>query len=251
MIDLNFLVKTQPILSLCVVAILLELTLRSPFAALVRPFRKLTVLTHEYGHLAGCVLTGGKVRQLVISEDLHGNEGTAFCSGGLLLFYVNTGYLGAVAFGCFLLATSSVPSPRTLLIGSFALMTLMVAGPMLRSLLVKNMRLRAFTSLLWLLLLVFCAALAMPLIANQASARVTIFALGAVHTSLSVRAIFTLISLCAERHKGNDAAVMGRLTRTPAMLWALLWLIMSLAMILITLDPNIRAQLLHKISVLF
>ncbi len=67
---------------------------------LVYPFAIISTIFHEFGHAATCVLTGGRVKQIIIAVDESGE--TRF-TGGLQCLVLPAGYIGSTAIGVSLL----------------------------------------------------------------------------------------------------------------------------------------------------
>src|SRR5438046_8760339 len=75
-----------------------------PYAEILSyPFRIFVTFIHEGGHAIAALLTGNSVESLSVA--MNGSGETYSTRGGLISQMVvsSAGYLGAMAFGCFLL----------------------------------------------------------------------------------------------------------------------------------------------------
>lgn len=64
------------------------------------PFAIISTVFHEFGHALMCVLTGGRVRHIVISMD---ESGLTRFSGGWSCFILPAGYIGSTLIGAIML----------------------------------------------------------------------------------------------------------------------------------------------------
>lgn len=199
-----------------------------PFADfLAYPFRLFVTFIHEGGHAVAALLTGADVRGLRVAPNGGGLVYTA--GGGPLsaLFVASAGYLGAMAYGVFLLAlVRRAAAARAVLAGSAAfvlLLALIYGFP------------NPFTLVAGGLL-----ALGLGAAARYLSARWASFLVGFLAVQCVVNAIFdlrTLLTLSSPLASGahTDAANMAAATGLPAFLWAMLWTVLSLAMLAVAL----------------
>jgi hypothetical protein len=195
-----------------------------PFLDLLAyPFRLFVTFIHESGHALATLITGNRVHSLSIAPN---GSGVVYHSGGNWLtsmFISSAGYLGAMGYGTLLLVLirRSV-SPRVILYGS--------AIPILALTLMFGYS-SAFT-------VIAGVALAAALIAVGRFARPAIagFLVALLAVQCIVNAFFdlrTVLSLSARFGGGahTDATNMAAITHIPAIVWALIWMAISVAML--------------------
>jgi len=110
------------------VSLIVSLTPWAPF--ILYPFKLFTTWVHECGHAVITVIVGGRVTSISIRPDTSGLTQSLLpvgrVAGGLV---ASSGYLGASAVGCLLMAATRVEkSARIILlsIGAFMLFTLVL-----------------------------------------------------------------------------------------------------------------------------
>ncbi|HEX6288823.1 MAG TPA: M50 family metallopeptidase [Herpetosiphonaceae bacterium] len=186
------------------------------------PFQVYGTFVHELSHGIAAILTGGAFRRFVVNPDL---SGTALSAGGIGWIVVSAGYIGSAIFGGILtlLSASAVSARRVLVwlgltLGVMSLLFVrnlfgLVAGVALAALLVVAGRRLRETWADGLLLLL------------------------AVQMMLSaLDSVVDLVQISALRGATRtDAQIMAQMTGIPAIAWAGLWSLLSLAILVGTL----------------
>lgn len=223
---------TQPaVLLLTGFALLSVLLWRLPFIGLLfYPFRLFNTFVHELSHGVAAVATGGEFLRFVIHPN---GGGKAQVRGGSTFVMASAGYLGAALFGAavlFLVASALADRTLLVLLGcSVCILTLVfvrnvfgfVAGLLLACMLVAAgfyLRERYVTALLMLL---------------------------AIQTSLSALDSLVVLMRVSLHPRGaelqSDAQILAQDTGIPAIIWALLWCLISIAMIVVAVTLAYRA----------
>jgi general stress protein CsbA len=188
---------------------------RVPVLGLVSyPFRLFGTFVHEICHGLAAVLTGGEFRRFEINPDL---SGVAFSAGGIRWVISSAGYVGSALFGGALMVLSArgLP-PREVLMGLgivFGLLCLLFVrnlygiftGIVISAVLIAAGRYLSVEWAGWLLIF-----LAVQLILDALN---SIFDLLLISTTM--------------RGVTTDAQIMASATGIPALVWALLWAILS------------------------
>lgn len=193
------------------------------------PFRLLMTIVHELGHGLAAVLTGGEFIRFVVYPN---GAGLAFTQGGWRFVVIPAGYLGVALFGAglILLGRSFKWSRMALaLIGGlmiyFALrygVPTLFAGEMLAG------ALTIFSGVVFGALILLAAFKAPP--------GGIVFLLHLLAFQAALTAFSDLIGLIGLSTRffdapENDALSMAQLTYIPALVWALLWAVVALALI--------------------
>jgi hypothetical protein len=193
-----------------------------PFASIVLyPIRLFVTFVHESSHALVAIVTGGSVSEIVIHPDASGYTLT---SGGYEPLIATAGYLGATAFGAWLLALGRTPGHAR-----FALLAAAsIAGG------ATVLFVRPWDNLFgfcWGIVIAVGLAIARKRLAPAAAELLAMF-LGvqcALNALLDLR---TLIEL-STRYGGEptDAALMAQLTHVPSVAWAFSWSILALVIL--------------------
>lgn len=223
----------------------------SDLSTLVYPFRLFVTLVHELGHGMAAILTGGRFVELLV---MRNGAGLARYSGGSGFVVIQAGYLGAALFGSALLMLANRvrdPRPLTAAVGLFCGGTAVLLGANLWTRAVGVVILLAMLVLVWetparlknavdrsgsVLGRVFSTILKWrgPLWLN-------LFALNLLAMMVSLNAVLDILWLLnslevyvpqGDRKIPNDAAAMAELTKLPAPLWAIFWIVLSVLMLL-------------------
>jgi hypothetical protein len=197
---------------------------------LVYPVKIFVVLLHELGHALAALLTGGQVVGIEIFPE---EGGLTMTRGGWPFVIYSAGYLGSILFGGLLLYLSSRRAwARPLLI---ALSLLLVLSTLL---FLRNV----FAVLYGLLAaaLLFFSAYRLPASVNFYLVRFIAIA-SCLYALLDIRS-----DLFAAAPSGtglvNDAVALSQLTGLPALLWAVLWLIVSLILLVFFLKTSLTSS---------
>ena len=179
------------------------------------PFRAFNTIIHELGHVIAARMTGGMFKRFVVFP-LGG--GATPVQGGVSWIVFGVGYLGATLFGSLLilLTTSSIPARATLMgLGMLlGLICILFAG-------------NAFGFLIGL----FDAALlfyAGSQLDDESAATILLF-LAVQMIVASFRSLFIQLQISRRGMGRSDAEMMQQFTAIPAIIWALLWCLISLA----------------------
>jgi hypothetical protein len=189
------------------------------------PFRLLLTLIHELGHGLAALLTGGEFIRFQISAN---GSGLAYTAGGWRLIVIPAGYLGVALFGALLITIGHNHRLSRAVMGligagmgwlaiRYAVPTIF-SGPLLTGLLTTGAGLTFAGLFLW--------------VAGKASPKMIIFLTHVVAIQAGLTAfsdLFTLIGLAGQfaSAPANDARSMAQLTFIPALLWAVLWIVVA------------------------
>lgn len=233
--------EAEPQFTLLLVATLLSIGLWVaswflPFVSYVfYPLQLFATFIHEGGHVLATVLTGNSVQSLTVSPDGSGavwSQGSGWLSQ---LFISSAGYLGTTAFGAALLAWMrfGFSSRTALYLCSGVIGVLTVAF----GLFAPVFNLFATVTFGGLLFTVFSGAFlaaALVAIARYANQKWVNFALAFIAVQVLLNAVFSLFDLffittLTSAH--SDAANMAAATGIPAIMWVVIWMIVSIVLI--------------------
>ncbi len=193
-----------------------------PFAGfLVYPFKLFVTFIHEGGHALAAVATFGAVERIVINPD---TSGLTLSLGGLSIIIASAGYLTSTLYGAALLlicrngrnAKAALGVSAALILGLTVFWTSGLFG--------------------WIVGIVMTAGLIF--FAVVSNAKVAHFFLSFLAVQCCLNALYdlrTLFLLSATTGEASDAMNMQRLTLIPAVIWALLWLGLSLVVLWLAL----------------
>ncbi len=216
-----------------------------PFAwVLTYPFQLFVTFIHEGGHALAAVLTGNSVRSLSVSIDASGLTETLTPQGSLFsqLFISSAGYLGAMAFGAFLLwlVRRRVKSSVVLVGSAVVVAGLTVVFGFLVPL--TNLSFSPFTVVSGGLISAGLVAAAV-----YASRPVASFLVSFLAVQCVLNAVFNLktllyLSTPFAPNVPTDAANMQAATGLPAFLWALFWIAVSLVILSLALRAYVSGR---------
>jgi hypothetical protein len=199
---------------------------------LVYPFQLFVTLIHELSHGLAALLTGGRFLEFTIAPN---TTGVATTSGGWRWLIIPAGYVGAALFGGLLLVLinrkSGARGRRWLTVGLgvfFALTTALFARN-LTAIIIGSATALTLLGLGWHgppLLLLF----GLNLLAIQSALNAFDSLLGLTRLSAGPLKL------------ANDAQSMAELTQIPALVWAILWTLVALAI----LGGSIYVSLRHR-----
>ena len=228
--------------TLLIVALLTIALYFVPYAGLITyPIRLLVTLIHEGSHALVSLLTGGFVQSIKIEPDGSGLT-TSMLRGWLpQILVASAGYLGASFYGATLihLLRRGVPG-RNLLLGTAIASGLVTLGIFLGLLFTGN-AFGLFWGVLITLGLLF-AALKLP---KEAAGWAAAF----VGIQCVLNALFdlrTLFELSVTSGTATDAMSMAEKTLIPAPVWAVLWILTALAMLVFVLRPTKAVKIKAK-----
>jgi hypothetical protein len=208
-----------------------------PYASyLTYPLRLLVTFIHEGSHALVALLTGGHVYSIAIRPDA---SGVTLTSGGFGPLIYSAGYLGATAFGALLIALLRRGTPgRTLLMMTaiaVGLVTLAIPASLLFAAMPGD-RFWMLFGLFWGVVITGGLVLASRRMTPSTAAWTSAF----IGVQCILNALFdlhTLFTLSVSTGVPTDARGMQSLTLIPAPVWAVLWIVMSFAMLLFVLRP--------------
>jgi hypothetical protein len=201
---------------------------------LTYPFRIFVTFIHEGGHALAALLTGNSVASLSVHMDTSGLTYTS--QGGLFsqIFISSAGYLGSMIFGALLLALirKAVAARIVLLACGIYVFTL----TMIFGLFKPVFWFGAWSGIPFTLFAGITIAAALVLIAKFASARVAAFFTSFLAVQCVLNALYDLKTLffLSNPFAGSahtDAVNMAAATGIPAILWALIWIVVALGIL--------------------
>jgi Peptidase M50B-like len=225
-----------------------------PFAeVLTYPFRIFVTFIHEGGHTIAALLTGNSVGSLSVAMNASGETYTT--QGGLLsqMFVASAGYLGSMAFGALLLVLiRKAVAARLVLLGSAAIIFLLtliygILTPIISWGVLSGI---PFTFLAGTVLTVGLIAVAKFASARMATFFVSFLAVQCIlNALLDLKTVFFLASPFAPTVP-TDAVNLAMVTGLPAIFWAILWILIALAILalamriyVVTRDSRVQADL--------
>lgn len=213
------------------------------FEWLLYPFRLFNTFVHELSHGIAAVATGGSFRRFMVHADL---TGTAWSAGGIRWIVSSAGYIGSALFGGLLTILSARGvSARAVLFG----LGLALGGMCI--LFVTN----AFGVVAGLLL-----AGALCLAGRQLPKlwADTLLLLLAVQMMLNaLESVFDLVAISRfAPGMTTDAQNMAQATGAPALVWAVLWSVIAIVILVMSLRvayrrppaPSAEQQLVGAVS---
>ncbi|MGZ8843725.1 MAG: M50 family metallopeptidase [Pyrinomonadaceae bacterium] len=219
-----------------------------PFAEVLSyPFRIFVTFIHEGGHAIAALLTGNSVQSLSVA--MNGSGETYTTQGGIFSQMVvsSAGYLGAMTYGALLLTLirRSVAA-RIVLVGSSAIVLALttifgVVKPILAGAWGSLSGL-PFTLFAGLLLSAGLFAVARFASAKVASFLVSLLAVQCVlNALLDLKTVFFLSSPFATTVP-TDAVNMYNATGVPAIIWASLWIVLSVLIMAVVFRQYVASR---------
>lgn len=205
-------------LTLLAIAVVLIVLWQVPWMGwLVYPFRLFGTFVHELSHGLAAIATGGDFHRFAVRADL---SGVATSAGGIRMIVASAGYVGSAIFGGVLIALHvRWLSARTLLIA------LGVVFGLLCMLFVRNLFGIAAA-------LAITTALLLAAIKLNEAWRDGLLKVLALQLILDgYNSLFTVLQLSREGITQTDAYTMAQLTWLPASVWAVIWMLMSTAIL--------------------
>jgi hypothetical protein len=181
------------------------------------PFRLLGTFIHEICHGLAAILTGGSFQHFVINQD---RTGVALSRGGINWVVTSAGYLGCtVAGGLLLLAAASSLNAGEVLF--WLGVGLALALPLLRNL---------FGMVAGILIAGALIGLGMNLSGEWAEWLLLFLSVQVMLNAL--QSLFVLIRISHMRALPSDAQRMREITGIPGIIWAALWTLVSIGLLL-------------------
>jgi Peptidase M50B-like len=204
------------------VAVSLVVSLTPWAEFILYPFRLFTTWVHECGHALMTVLVGGRVASITIEPDASGLTHSLVpvgrIAGGLV---ASSGYLGAAVVGCLLMAATRVEKwAHVILMGLGAFMLL--------------------TLVLWMrnvfgFVVVLAWGVVLVTLARKGIANALRFLLSLLAIQVALNSVYDIRALFLIGRGQSDAATMARLFLLPSWVWAMSWMLVSVAMLGATL----------------
>ena len=219
-----------------------------PYAEVLSyPFRIFVTFIHEGGHAIAALLTGNSVQSLSVAMNASGETYTT--QGGTFsqMFVSSAGYLGAMTFGALLLVLiRRAVAARIVLMGSAAVILVLttIFG------LFKPLVAGSWGSLSGIPFTVFAGivlAIGLLAVARFASPRVATFVVSMLAVQCVLNALLDLktvlfLSSPFAPSVPNDAVNMANATHIPAIIWAILWILLAFGILSIALRFYVAAR---------
>ncbi len=191
------------------------------------PFRLFGTFVHELSHGLAAIATGGQFQRFSVQPDL---SGLAWSAGGIRVIVSSAGYIGSAVFGSVLIALHARGlSARMLLLG------LGIVFGLLCLLFVRNL----FGILSALLLTGAMLYAGLKFAQPWRDGLLKVLALQLVLDGYN--SLFTVFRLAGADGVQTDAHTMAQLTWLPASLWAVIWMLVSTAILFGVLRFAMRA----------
>jgi hypothetical protein len=183
------------------------------------PFRLFNTFVHELGHGIAATATGGTFKYLIVNPNMSGEAWTA---GGNRFIIASSGYLGSMLFGGALIVVTSWENVTA----SGVFFCLGVGFGILCVLFVRN----CFGLLMSIVLTVGLLAAGVYLEAPWDGYLLLFLAVQATLNALN--SLVHLLKVTARKEKSiNDAAAMAEIFPLPAMVWAMVWGVLSIGIL--------------------
>lgn len=204
------------------VAVSLVVSLTPWAGILLYPFKLFTTWIHECGHAVMTVLVGGRVTSITIEPDTSGLTQSLVPVGRIARGLVaSSGYLGAAAVGCLLMAATRVEKWAHVILLSLGLFMLV-------------------TLVLWMrnpfgVVVVLAWGGTLILLARRGVTNAARFLLSLLAIQVALQSVYDIRVLFLIERGASDADTMARLFFLPSWVWAAAWMLTSVAMLGATL----------------
>ena len=198
---------------------------------IVYPIKIFVVCLHELGHALAAWLTGGQVVSIQIFPD---EGGLTAARGGWPFIILSAGYVGSLLAGGVLLYLSGRRHWGRRLMTALA--TLLVLSTLLFFRNVFAVLYGLFTAAA-----MFLSAYRLPVQVNFYIVRFIAVA-SCLYAILDIRSDLFITGVPVESGVVNDAVALSQLTGLPAILWAVLWMTVSLIMLAFFLNSSLRLR---------
>lgn len=219
-----------------------------PFAEILSyPFRIFVTFVHEGGHAIAALLTGNSVQSLSVA--MNGNGETYTTQGGMFsqMLVASAGYLGAMTYGALLLVLirRAVAARVVLLASAVLIFTLTMIFGIFKPLIAGS-----WSSLSGVPFTLFAGtALAIGLwaVARFAGPRIATFVVSllavqcVLNALLDLKTVFFLSSPFAASVP-TDAVNMANITGVPAIFWAVVWIVLAIAILALALRRYVASR---------
>ncbi|MEO8672987.1 MAG: M50 family metallopeptidase [Tahibacter sp.] len=202
---------------------------RVPYASMaVYPFRLFGTFVHELSHGMAALATGGHFQRFTVSPDL---SGLAWSAGGIRAIVSSAGYVGSAIFGGLLILLGSR--------GLSARVLLTALGLLLGALCLAFVR-NPFGIVTGLMLASAVFLAGRKLREPWSDLLLLILALQLVFDGFN--SMLTLFWLSGNSAVQTDALSMQQATGIPAIVWAIVWMLMSAGILVMTLMLAYRGR---------
>jgi hypothetical protein len=219
-----------------------------PFAEILSyPFRIFVTFIHEGGHAVAALLTGNSVQSLSVSMNASGETYTT--QGGTFsqMFVSSAGYLGAMTFGALLLVLirRAVAARIVLFASSALILILTVVFGVFKPISVGSWS--SLSGVPYTFLAGLVLSLALFAVGRWTSTRVALFIVSmlavqcVLNALLDLKTVFFLSSPFAPSVP-NDAVNMANATGVPAIIWAILWIVLAFGILILALRVYVAAR---------
>ena len=188
------------------------------------PLKILIVFFHELSHGLAAVLTGGSIESISISPQQGGLTTTR---GGWLFLITSAGYLGSLLIGVLLYLSALKTKADLLIMGALGATLLLVAALYMREWFALGFTIMAGIAML-------ASARFLPENINDTALKV----LGLV--SMGYVPFDILSDTIIRSNLRSDAYALSIQTGLPTVLWGGIWLLASLAVIVVTFKKSLR-----------
>jgi len=189
---------------------------------LLYPFKLFTTWVHESGHALMTVAVGGRVTSITIQPDTSGLTTSLVPTDRVARgFVASAGYLGAAVVGCLLMAATRVEK--------WAQVILRTLGGCMFLTLVLWMR------NLFGVAVVLAWGVTLLALARSGAPSALRFFLSLLAIQVALNAVYDIRVLFLIGRHQSDAATMARLFLLPFWFWAVIWMLVSVAMLGATL----------------
>jgi len=204
------------------VAVSLVVSLTPWAQFLLYPFKLFTTWVHECGHALMTVIVGGRVTSITIEPDTSGLTQSFVPVGRVARgFVASSGYLGAAVVGCLLMAATRVEKWAHVILMSLGACMLLTVVLWMRNLFGFGV------VLAWGVMLVT--------LARKGIADAQRFLLSLLAIQVALNSVYDIRGLFLIDRGHSDAATMARLFLLPSWVWAITWMLTSVAMLGATL----------------
>ena len=194
---------------------------------LLYPLRLFVTFIHEGSHALTALLTGGQVLQIGVQPDA---SGVTYSLGGWPVLIVMAGYIGASAYGAAMLSLARRPGTARLILGISGAIIALLDLLLVRNLFGFGWGIAIAGSLLF-------ASWRLP----AKAAELTAMFLGVQCVVNSLYDLRTLVGLSTLTNGPvSDAVLMSQIIPLPAIVWAVLWGLLSLGILGAALRPYWR-----------
>lgn len=189
------------------------------------PVMYLNTHLHELSHALMTKLTGGEVTKIIVNAD---GSGETPVLGGQIFLIASAGYVGSSIFGAVMIALGNLEKSA-----KHALSALAILLALSMVVWVRGDSTGIIAGLAWIVILAG--------IVSFVKGRPLMFVcqfLGLQMCLNSLMSVFALVQLTVATEVHSDASILENLTGIPSIFWALIWSMMSVALVVWTLKKS-------------